>query len=205
MKSVLWVVYVSPGSSFYFLSFSSSYCAEFLIFLLPWVGAPLKADFRGCWYKHQGMLLWLKDSLLTEKQTNKTNTTGYTIWILHCCVCVWRESVAGFPPDCDSAHRPQPWNKPSEMPTSVMMTRFSSTTSRSTPCGRRLKRQRGAWRGHPMTAGSWWLPSRPWGTSWTGIIASSKMKATGEVGVSRAHGHRATYLFHVFPCASSRL
>ena len=106
------------------------------------------------------------------------------------------------------AHRQRPWNKLLKMLKSVTKMRFSCIMNRLKPCGRRLKRLRRAWRSLPMTAGSWWSPSKPCRMSWTGIIGSLRTRATGVAtdGHSREVACLSmllTYLCHTFLLSAS--
>ena len=185
MKNILWVVHVSPGMAvfiFWVSHLPTALCWGLCYRLISW-GADTSIRGRGSVVtSFCGLKILCGQRNKPTKQIQLGTPSGFSPAMSVSAGRVW----LGFLVTIVSAHRPRPWNKPSETPTSVMMMRFSSTTSRSTPCGRRLKRQRGAWRDHPMTAGSWWSSSRPWGMSWTGIIASSRMKATGGVRVGKS-------------------
>lgn len=76
----------------------------------------------------------------------------------------WEEDVSRFM-QFVFAHRQHLSNKPLNTLMSVTMMRYSFTTNRSKTYGRRQRRPSVLWKGHPMTAGSWLWPSRPWGTS----------------------------------------
>ena len=194
----------SRDGSFYFLSFSSSCCLG--------SGAPLQADFRGCWTSIRGRgpfvmsFCGLKILCCQRNKPTRQIQLGTLSGFSTAASVSEGRGWLGFlltvalPADCSPGkiHQRCPrvwWWGDSAL--------------------QRANRhpEEGDWRGReepgevilwlPAAGG---LPADPEeGTSWTGIITSSRMKATGGFGVGRAHGHRATYLFHVFPCASSRL
>lgn len=188
-------------SSFYFLSFSSSYCLG--------SGAPLQADFREliqASIRGKGfschILPWLKDSLQTEKQTNKTDKVG-TPSGFSPAVSVsegrgWLFSTVSLPADRG------PGTSHQRRPTSVMMMRFSLQRADRHPA-------EGDWRGREelweiilWLPGSWWLPKQTLRNELT--VSSHHREWRQQVGSGWAEPrHRTTYLFHVFPYASSRL
>lgn len=194
-------LYVSPGTAVFIFWVSHPPTALVRGSTTGWFpGELIQASIRG-----RGSVVTssrgLKILCRRRNKPTKQIQVGTLVWILP-AVSV-SEGRLGFLVTVSLPADRGSWNKPSETPTSVMMMRFSFTTS-TTPCGRRLKRQRSLERSSHDQLAAGGCPADP--EEWVGPVSSHHREWRQQVGSGWAEPVGANHsIVHAFPYASSRL